>query len=132
MDGFTQKAYEQYRINGDVTRVKDGLRLLMDYKRAGNHMRPRVNVFTMTLRQVVPEMDQIRAFWTEIGVDQLTFRPDESNLDGSYEHKTTVQPIGKCFWPWLTLSVDVDGSVYPCPVAFARPDRKAYGNANDL
>lgn len=105
---------------------------MMEYKRSGRYTRPFVNVYSITFDHVVPEMDQIRRFCDEIGVDQLTFRPDERPGESrlSQARGYSVRPLGSCFWPWLTLNVDADGSVYPCPIAFRRRDR-AYGNVNE-
>jgi hypothetical protein len=130
LDGFTQEAYKQYRIGGDVERVKAGLRMMMDYKRTHKLKKPFVNVYSITFSQVRPEMEQIKAFCDEIGVDQLAFRPDESNLDGTYSHKSPVKPMHECFWPYLSLQIDPDGSVYPCPVAHQMrgAKKKSYGN----
>jgi radical SAM protein with 4Fe4S-binding SPASM domain len=128
LDGFSQEAYEQYRIGGDVSRVKDALRMTMAYKRAGNYDRPFVNVYSITFPQVVAEADKIREFCSEVGVDSLTFRPDESGKDTPHHQLTQRKPLSRCFWPWLTIQVDADGSVYPCPVAF---QKYSYGNLNE-
>ena len=128
LDGFSQEAYAKYRVNGEVSKVKEGIRLVMEYKRSQKRRRPFVNVYTILFRQVLPEVDAIVRFCQETQVDQLTFRPDESNLDGTYTYKSPKLPKSRCFWPWMVINVDVDGSVYPCPVAFERHDRSPYGN----
>jgi MoaA/NifB/PqqE/SkfB family radical SAM enzyme len=121
LDGFTQEAYEKYRVNGHVSKVKDGIKMVMRHKKEHRRRLPFLNVYTILFRHVLPEVPAITSFCKEEGVDQLTFRPDESNtyLEGTYTQEPQL-PTTKCFWPWLTVNVDVDGSVYPCPVAFAR------------
>ncbi len=132
LDGFTQGAYERYRIGGDVSKVKAGLEMMMAYKRNGKYRRPFVNVYSIRFGHVVPEMDRIEAYCRELDVDQLTFRPDECNFDGTTPQVSDPkpQPLHKCYWPWLSMQVDVDGSVYPCPIAFQHVDREPYGNIN--
>ncbi len=130
LDGYTQESYELYRINGDVSKVKNGLRKTMDYKRQGRFRRPFVNVYSIMFGHVVPQMPEIEAFCRQIGVDQLTFRPDECNFDGTTPQVSAPKPapLAKCYWPWMTLQVDADGSVYPCAISFQHEDREPYGN----
>ena len=121
LDGFTQEAYEKYRVNGDVSRVKEGIKMVVRHKKERHSRHPVLNVYTILFKHVLPELNTITTFCKEVGVDLLTFRPDESNtyLDGTYTQEPQ-RPTKRCFWPWLTINIDVDGSVYPCPVAFAR------------
>jgi radical SAM protein with 4Fe4S-binding SPASM domain len=128
LDGFSQEAYEKYRVNGDVARVKEGIEMVMKYKKEHRLKHPTVNVYTILFQQVLPELPQIAAFCKKVGVDRLTIRPDESNLGGTYTYSAPKGHYSKCFWPWLGINVDVDGSVYPCPIAFEMEDRVPYGN----
>lgn len=132
LDGFTQSAYQTYRINGNVERVKAGIRMLMEYKRSHHCERPFVNVYTITFGHVVPELGLIEEFCKEQRVDQLTIRPDESNFDGASPQvaESPSLPLSRCHWPWTSLQVDADGSVYPCPVSFQHLDHRPYGNIN--
>jgi radical SAM protein with 4Fe4S-binding SPASM domain len=115
LDGFSQETFERYRVGGSVDKVKEGIRMTMRYKKEHKLKRPFLNVYTITFDHVLPEMRDISEFCNEVGVDQLTFRPDESNKLGAYEHgQITPLPRRKCFWPWLTIFIDHDGSVYPC------------------
>jgi len=134
LDGFTQEVFEKYRVGGNVDRVKHGLRKLMEYKRTNGFRKPFVNVYTILFRHVVPERHLIKQFCDEIRVDRLTFRPDQWNSLGEYTYSARKLPYKKCFWPWLSINVGADGSVYPCPIAYERMDRRPYGNLlkNDL
>ena len=132
LDGYTQNAYKKYRVNGDVEKVKNGIKMVTQYKREHNLKYPRINIYTIMFSHVIPEIELIKSFCKQQNVDQLTFRPDESNLDGSYTYNSNVLPKSKCFWPWISISIDVDGSVYPCPVAFGHSDRKSYGNLLEM
>jgi radical SAM protein with 4Fe4S-binding SPASM domain len=130
LDGYTQESYQKYRINGDVMKVKNGIKMVMEHKREHGYSHPFVNVYTILFDHVLPEVDMIKSFCEGVKVDRLTFRPDESNQYGTYEYagRNKRLPTSKCFWPWVSISIDTDGSVYPCPVAFERPDRQPYGN----
>lgn len=128
LDGYSQKVYEQYRVNGNVEKVKNGIKMVMAYKREHNVKHPYINIYTIKFNHVLPEIDLIKSFCKRVKVDRLTFRPDESNLDGSNPIEAKFLPLKKCFWPWLSISVDADGSVFPCPVAFEKKNRQPYGN----
>jgi MoaA/NifB/PqqE/SkfB family radical SAM enzyme len=132
LDGFTQESYEKYRVNGHVSKVKEGIRMVMQYKKQHHFRRPFLNVYTILFKHVLPEVPVITSFCKELGVDQLTFRPDESNTYGdatdTRPQNFSLLPTSRCFWPWLTISIDVDGSVYPCPQAFVwRESQRAQG-----
>lgn len=130
LDGYTQEAYQKYRVNGDVQRVKDGLRMVLQHKRRHGYRYPIVNVYSTLFDHVVPEVDSIQSLCAELGVDRLVFRPDETGRWGAYRHDYNPEllPRSRCFWPWLSMSIDVDGAVYPCPIAFERPSKQPYGN----
>jgi radical SAM protein with 4Fe4S-binding SPASM domain len=77
---------------------------------------------------VKPELDHIKTFCQKQGVDQILMIPDGCNVDGS--HFATIQgkPYTNCFWPWVSMVVDADGSVYTCGEGF--DGRLPYGNVN--
>jgi radical SAM protein with 4Fe4S-binding SPASM domain len=127
-DGYSQEAYEKYRVGGDVGCVKAGIAMVMAYKRAHRCDHPALNVYTLTFRHVQPEIDMIKHFCSEQGVDQLQFRPDQFNWDGSSVYRPHRRPYGKCFWPWLTTTIDTDGSVYPCGCRYPFEKWQPYGN----
>ncbi|HSP88585.1 MAG TPA: radical SAM protein [Ignavibacteriaceae bacterium] len=127
LDGYSQEVYQQYRVNGDVEKVKNGIKMVMEYKKKHKLNYPYVNIYTIKFNHVLPEVEKIELFCKEENVDQLTFRPDQWNIDGSYLlAKESLLPKSKCFWPWLNMSIDAEGSVYPCPVAWT--NRNPYGN----
>lgn len=132
LDGFTQEAFQKYRVHGDVSRVKEAITMVTEYKKLHHLRRPFLNVYTITFKHVLPELPLIIAFCKECGVDQLTFRPDESNTYGddvASPKSTSRLPLSSCFWPWTAIHVDVDGSVYPCPQAYyTRASQRAQGS----
>jgi MoaA/NifB/PqqE/SkfB family radical SAM enzyme len=49
LDGFTQENYEKYRIRGNVDKVKENIKLVMDAKRKRNLTKPFVDVQVVLL-----------------------------------------------------------------------------------
>jgi radical SAM protein with 4Fe4S-binding SPASM domain len=123
LDGFSQAGFATYRQNGDVERVKEGIRLVQDYKRVHGLTRPILNIFTITFSHVQPEMEQVEHFCREQRVDRLTVRPDQMSFDGSHEFVNPRRAYSKCFWPWVSVTANPDGTVYPCPRR-----KQSYGN----
>jgi MoaA/NifB/PqqE/SkfB family radical SAM enzyme len=127
-DGFSQEVYETYRVGGDVEKLRQAIAMTMEEKRRRGAPRPVVEVQIILFAHVQPEVDQIKRFCKEQGVDQIIMIPDGCNFDGS--HVLTVQgkPYTGCFWPWLNMVLNFDGAVYPCGQGF--DGRIPYGNVN--
>lgn len=117
-DGFSQDAYNKYRVGGNVEKLKQAIAMTMKEKRQRKASRPVVEVQIIRFLHVQPELSQIKQFCDEHGVDRIFSIPDGCNFDGS--HKLTVQgkPYTGCFWPWVSMIVDSDGSVYTCGQGF--------------
>jgi len=128
LDGFSQETYGKYRVGGSVEKVKQGISMVMEEKRRRGASRPMVQVLVITFNHVKPELEKIKTFCHEQGVDQVLMIPDGCNVDGS--HVATIQgkPYAGCFWPWVSMVVDADGSVYTCGESF--DGRLPYGNVN--
>lgn len=127
LDGFKQETYEKYRVNGKVHDVLNGIAMTMDYRKRSPLKRPYVEVNTITFSHIPPdEINQLRAFCSACGVDRFRLRPDQYGLLGPYQPAIERKAASKCHWPWTSLSIDVDGSAYVCPIALEQ--RLSYGN----
>jgi radical SAM protein with 4Fe4S-binding SPASM domain len=113
-DGFTQKTYDTYRVGGDVEKLKRLIALTMEEKRRRKARHPMVEVQIITFHHVMPEIDEIKQFCREQGVDQIMSIPDGCNFDGHHTKEVNGTPYKHCFWPWLQAAVDSDGNVFPC------------------
>jgi len=127
LDGFRQETYEKYRVNGKVKDVLDGITMTMNFKKKNKFNHPYVQVNMITFSHIPPgELSMLRSFCAAAGVDLFRLRPDETGLLGPYDPSIKRKPASNCHWPWTSMSIDVDGSVYPCPIAFEQ--RISYGN----
>ena len=126
LDGFTQETYSKYRVCGNVENLKNGIRMVMEYKKLNNYKKPFLTVYCIDFFHVRPEISEIKRFCTELNVDEFRLRHDNSNWDNSYKHRVLKKPIRNCYWPWICLTIDADGSVYPCYYALKKGFR--YGN----
>ena len=127
LDGFKQETYEKYRVNGNVATVLNGVAMTTRFKRAHKLSYPYVQVNMITFSHVsVDEVRALEAFCAESNVDEFRLRPDQTGLLGPYSGAAKRRPSRQCHWPWTSLSVDVDGAVYVCPIAFEQ--HMSYGN----
>ena len=127
LDGFRQETYEKYRINGKVRDVLDGIAMTMEFRNKEKLTRPYMQVNMITFSHInSDEESNLRAFCGECGVDAFQLRPDETGLLGPYAPVIKRKPASSCHWPWTSMSIDVDGAVYACPIALEQGI--SYGN----
>ena len=127
LDGFRQETYETYRVNGRVQDVLDGIRMILTSRRRNRLRYPYIQVNMIDFFHIsAQERDELKKFCSAHKVDEFRTRPDQFGLMGHYDATTVRKPPSKCHWPWISMSIDCDGSVYPCPIAFEQ--RMSYGN----
>lgn len=119
IDGYRQETYEKYRVRGRVQAVLDGIAMVCDHKRGHGLRRPYVMVCMIQFDHVPPdEMIALERFCEQHGADEFNLRLDETGLLGPNPLPVPPrQPPSKCHYPWISMSIDSDGSVYPCPIA---------------
>lgn len=74
LDGVTQEAYQQYRVQGDIELVFHNLRALVEAKRRLRRRTPVIEWQFLVFKHNEHEMDRARELAPRIGVDRLRFR----------------------------------------------------------
>ncbi len=110
LDGWTQSQYETYRVGGDVNVVREAISYLMNFKRVNKLKWPLLKVSTIKFDYYKEDMDKIKRFCVDANVDSYVIKP---NLEFVPCHQGP-RPYSNCFWPWYTMFIDTDGTVYPC------------------
>ena len=101
--------------------------MVMAWRRRNGLRYPYMAVNTIDFFHIsTEERNDLGDFCATHGVDEFRVRPDESGQLGQYDPVTPRQSPSKCHWPWISMSIDCDGSVYACPIAFEQ--RISYGN----
>ena len=74
VDGATQKTYEKYRVDGDLGKILDGIKLLTEAKKAKKSRTPYVNLQFILMSHNEHEIKNIRSIANELEVNALTFK----------------------------------------------------------
>ena len=127
LDGFSQATYETYRVNGKVEKVLDGIAMIMAWRKRNRLSYPYLQVNMIDFSHISDnERSNLKKFCAVHEVDEFRVRPDQTGRMGPYNPTIAREPTSKCHWPWISMSINCDGSVYPCPIAFEQ--RISYGN----
>jgi MoaA/NifB/PqqE/SkfB family radical SAM enzyme len=86
VDGVTQESYERYRVRGNLDKVLDAMRGVVELRNRAGKQRPIVlwRYILFDWNDSPEEMDQARTMAKELGVDFLTWH---LNIAGDYSSK---------------------------------------------
>ena len=136
VDGFNQESYSAYRTGGNLDRVIDGIRLLVDAKRKTQNKTPKIILQCLLLRTNEDQIPAIRKLGHELGVDKITFKTAQFN---DFQSGNPLMPLNPrysrysrsgsqdspayflknhqpnaCFRMWSGSVFTWDGKVVPC------------------
>lgn len=126
LDGFTQEKYETYRKGGNVDTVKDGIKMVMEYKHEHKCKFPYVDVQVVEFDHIKDELPDIKKFLEDTKVDKATYRVENLGFNSEESTMKVVTSNQSCFWLYVGMMIRPDGSVYPC--CGRDFDRFSYGN----
>lgn len=146
VDGTTQEVYEQYRKEGNLDVVLEGIKNVIKWKQKLQSSTPHVVLQFLVVKPNEHQIPQIRKIAKDLGVDQLSFKtaqvydyefgnpllPDTEGLsryrklpDGRYEPKASLH--NHCWKLWHGAVITWDGLVVPCCF-----DKDAHHQLGDL
>jgi len=131
IDGSTQESYERYRVGGNLQRVIDGTRLLMETRQKQGSRTPNVALQFLVMKHNEAEIPRMRALAKELGVDRFLVKnievrtyqealewlpaEDQFRRYQLQENDFVVKNNKKsCPRPWLSTLVNWDGTFVPC------------------
>jgi len=133
IDGATQATYEQYRVGGNLEKVRQGVRNLVEARERLQASTPHIILQFLVVGPNEHELEAIQAMGTELGVDKVVFKTaqiydyeDGSPLipknerysrykkgaDGKYRLKNKLK--NQCWKLWMGAEITWDGRVLPC------------------
>ena len=132
VDGLDEESYQKYRVGGTFEQADQGLRLLIKRKKERRMNKPFVEFQFIVMKQNEHQMEDVRNYCKEVGVDKLVFKTMQIS---SYENAIKFLPSNKkyrryslennsfriknkiknhCFALWRTSVITWDGRVVPC------------------
>jgi len=133
IDGTTQETYEQYRIGGQLQKVIDGTKNIIEAKRALKSSTPHIVFQFLVVKPNEHQLEDVKKLADKLGVDEVVFKtaqvydfengnpliPDnikysryKKNADGTYSIKNKL--LNQCWRMWSSCVVTWDGAVVPC------------------
>jgi len=133
MDGMDQKTYSDYRVGGDLEKVKVGIQNLVNAKQKLKSKTPFIELQFIVFSTNEHQIPDIKAFAKQSGVDRLVFKsaqiydfkeshfliPKESkharyaqDENGKWVIKSKLP--NRCFRMWQGCVITWDGKVVPC------------------
>lgn len=116
ISGFTQETYRQEVRNGNVERIKDNVRKLVEKNREGNY-KTVIMLDFISYNYNRHELEDVKKFCNELNV-MLNIRPGNpmGGLEGK-ENPLDCEPLPlkvSCDWLWKAMQINYNGDILPC------------------
>ena len=134
IDGTTQDVYQQYRVGGNLNKVIEGTKKIVQWRKALNSKTPFIFFQFLVVKPNEHQLEEIKQLAKEIGVDEVRFKTaqvydyetDPNQLipnnekysrykkgkDGKYKPKNKL--VNRCWKLWHANVITWDGLVVPC------------------
>ena len=133
IDGTTQDVYEKYRVGGDLNKVLEGTKNLIEAKRELGSSFPKVVFQFLVFKPNQHQIQDLRKLASLIGVDEVKLKTAQiydfengnelipsldqyarykKNDSGKYQIKSKL--LNKCWKLWNSCVITWDGKVLPC------------------
>ena len=133
IDGITPDVYTMYRKGGDLHKVLEGVKRLVQLRRQSGRQRPFISVQFVVFKHNEHQIEPLTVWCRETGVDQLELKSAQindfgnqkvapSSIEGYSRYRFlqdgSLQIKGKmynhCFKQWGSAVVSWDGRLAPC------------------
>ncbi|MBU6158465.1 MAG: SPASM domain-containing protein [Bacteroidetes bacterium] len=134
IDGTTQETYQQYRVGGQLDKVIEGTKKLVEWKRKLNSRKPFLVFQFLVVKPNEHQVEEVKQLAKKIGVDDVWFKSAQvydyqtdpnglipsnnrysrykKDADGNYQPK---HPLSHHCWKlWHSNVITWDGKVVPC------------------
>ncbi len=147
IDGTTQESYSKYRVGGNLDKVIEGTKNVLEWKKKLNSSTPHVIWQFIAFKHNEHEIATVKQLAKELGVDELgiktaqiydyqtdeDFIPTQSDLsryekgaDGKFHIKNKL--LNQCWKMWQSSVITWDGLVVPC--CFDKDAQHQFGNVS--
>jgi radical SAM protein with 4Fe4S-binding SPASM domain len=133
IDGTSQETYESYRIGGDLSKVMEGTKNMITWKKKLKSETPHVIFQFLVVRANEHQIPEVYALADELGVNQVVLKTAQiydyengsdlipvqekysrykKQADGRYSIKNSLD--NHCWKMWHSCVITWDGKVVPC------------------
>lgn len=145
IDGTTQNTYEQYRVGGQLQKVIEGTKNIIEAKKTLKSSTPHVVFQFLVVKPNEHQLSDVKKMADELGVDEVVFKTAQvynyengnplipenikysrykKNSDGTYSIKNKL--LNQCWRMWSSCVITWDGLVVPC--CFDKDAKHQLGN----
>jgi len=132
IDGFTEESYSKYRVGGQLSKVLEGTKNMVEWKRKTGSKTPEIVWQFIVFRHNEHELEELRDLAKNIGVDRVSVKTAQiynfeentdliptiekysryKEVDGKYQIKNKL--LNQCWRMWSGSVITWDGKVVPC------------------
>ena len=133
IDGTTQDVYEQYRIDGELSKVIQGAKNMVAAKKSSNSIFPTVVFQFLVVAPNEHQIDEVQQLGDQIGVDEIAYKTAQvydfkngnplipqnekyaryvRKSDGTYKLKNKM--FNHCWRMWSSCVITWDAKIVPC------------------
>jgi radical SAM protein with 4Fe4S-binding SPASM domain len=133
IDGTTQESYASYRVGGKLSKVIEGTRNLVRWKKELKSSTPHIIFQFLVVKPNEHQIEDVKKLAKELGVDEVGFKTAQiydyeqgspliptidkysrykQNTDGTWSIKNKM--LNHCWKMWHSAVVTWDGKVVPC------------------
>lgn len=133
IDGTTQETYESYRKGGDLKKVLEGAKNIIEAKKKLNSKTPYVIFQFLVVQPNEHQIEDAKQLATDMGVDEIRFKTAQiydfengnpliptiekyarykKQNDGTYRLKNKL--LNECWRMWSSCVITWDGKIVPC------------------
>lgn len=145
VDGFSQEAYEKYRVGGQLEKVLQGTKEIIKQKKLLKSRTPHVVWQFVVFKSNENEIEKIKELGKELGVDEVKIKTAQiydfqnnegiiptnnrysryiQNKKGEYQIKNKL--LNQCWRMWQGCVITWDGKIVPC--CFDKDAKYTLGN----
>lgn len=126
IDGYQQESYAQYREGGNLELVWQGLRYLVNARKAAKSLWPEIFVQTVVNKYNEQSLDKIKSKAKSLGADKVLFKtmqvyknhetwlPANKKFSRYVGSEIIKKPTNKCFRAFSSMVITSDGMYVPC------------------
>jgi radical SAM protein with 4Fe4S-binding SPASM domain len=133
IDGTTQETYQSYRVGGSLSKVIEGTKNIVKWKRQLNSATPHLVFQFLVVKPNEHQIEEVKMLGKELGIDEVKYKtaqvydyengnsliPDNTKYsryrqtaEGKFEVKNKL--LNHCWKLWHSSVITWDGKVVPC------------------